>query len=325
MSLPLSALLLLAASTDSLPCSSSVRELRVRSDAGHVIAAQLALPAGRARSPVVIMIGGAGPQDRDYSTVVGVAFANHFFAAVEARLLCAGIGALRFDEVGTGKSTGSYADATTMTLAGDVTVLVDALRRTAGVDSTRIALLGHSEGGAIAGIVASRRPAIAAVILLGAPVQKGEDIMRFQIGLETRRSAADGEVARREHVHRSATDRWYQFFLRFSPASFYARLRQPTLILQGELDDQVSAEQADSILHLARSAGNPFAYCRRYPKHWHSFVGDVPRMQSPAIDVLDDITRFARSVLVEGRPPRSDGVACRREVAGPFSAGASGR
>lgn len=298
-----------------------VRELRVRAPAGHVIAARLSVPAGKARAPVVVMISGAGPQDRDYSTTVQTGpFANHFFAAIEARLRCEGIGALRFDEVGTGRSTGSYADrATTMTLADDVVALVDALGREPGVDSARIAVLGHSEGGAIAGIVAAKRPSVAAVVLLGAPVERGDDIMRFQIGLEERAGKAEGEAARREHASRAASDRWYRFFLGFSPAPYYARLRQPLLVLHGELDDRVTAAQADSILRLARGAGNRAVYCRRYPGYAHGFAGNDPTPFAPVPEVLDDVARFARLALVDGRPPASPGEACRREPAGAFA------
>ena len=310
-------------------CPTTVRELRVPMRSGHVIAARLTLPVRTpraSRAPVVLMISGAGPQDRDYSTVASVQFANHFFERVEERLACASIGAVRFDEVGTGHSTGSYQDyATTMTLANDVVALVDAVRRQSGVGSTRIAVLGHSEGGAIAGIVASRVPSVAAVVLLGAPVERGEDIMRFQIGLDERRSPTDGEAAHREHARRSASDRWYRFFLGFSPAPYYARLRQPLLVLHGDYDDMVTPAQADSILHLARTGGDRFVYCRRYAEIDHGFYGSGVRPGTPSPEVLADIVRFARLTLVSGRPPSSPGKACRRESAGPFRSSATTR
>jgi dipeptidyl aminopeptidase/acylaminoacyl peptidase len=312
-------LLLAAALLDAAACPATVRELRVPTPAGHVLAARLALPAGRSRAPVVVMVSGAGPQDRDYSTVASTQFANHFFAVLEERLRCAGVGAVRFDEVGTGHSTGSYAAyATTRTLANDVLTLLDTIRAAPGVDSARVAVLGHSEGGAIAGIVGAERPTVAAVLLLGAPVERGADIMRFQIAQEARHSPAAGDTARREHARRSAQDRWYQFFLAFAPAPFYARLRQPLLILHGEYDELVPAQQADAILQLARAHGNAWTYCRRYPEHGHGFYGNVPRIAAAAPEVLDDIVRFARWALIAGQPPALRTGPCRREGAGPF-------
>jgi dipeptidyl aminopeptidase/acylaminoacyl peptidase len=266
------------------------------------------------------MVSGAGPQDRYYSTVASTALANDFFGVLEEQLRCAAVGAVRFDEVGTGQSTGSYAAyATTRTLANDVHALVEAVRRQPGVDSARVAVLGHSEGGAIAAIVAAERPDIAAVILLAAPVERGDDIMRFQLAQEERDGAAAGEAARREHAWSSANDRWYQFFLQFSPAPFYARLQQPLLILQGELDRHVAPAQADSILQLARSGGVGVGYCRRYPEYGHSFAGNVPRMAAALPEVLADIVRFARLALVVRRAPPLPPGPCRREAAGSFA------
>jgi len=306
------------------PCPARVLELRVRAPAGHVLAARLSLPAGVPRAPVIVTISGSGPHDRDYSTVASIQFANHFFRELEGRLNCAGIGVVRFDEVGTGRSTGSYnAYATTRTLADDVLALVDAVKRRPGVDSARIALLGHSEGGAITAIAAAERPSIAAVVLLGSPVERGHEIMRFQIAEEDRRSVAAGDTARREHARRSASDLWYQFFLGFSPAPFYRRLTQPVLILQGEYDDAVTPDQADAILELVRSGGVRFGYCRRYPDHGHGFYGNVPRIAAAAPEVLGDIVRFAHLVLVARRPPALPGGSCRREGSGPFRGAAA--
>ena len=319
----LQVLLLATTLTAPPPCPATVRELRVQTPAGHVLAARLSLPARTKRAPVVVMISGAGPYDREYSTAGVGAYGDHFFAAVESRLLCASIGALRFDEVGTGRSTGSYADyATTMTLADDVIAIVEALCEQPGVDSARVALLGHSEGGAIAAVVAARRPTVAAAIFLAAPVERGDDIMRFQIARDERESAAAGEEARREHARRSASDRWYQFFLGFDPAPFYARLRQPMLVLHGDYDDSVTPAQADSIVRLARADGNRFVYCRRYAEHGHGFYangtpGDQPTIAAP--EVVADIVRYARLTLRESRPPTSPGESCRREGAGAFS------
>lgn len=314
-----SALLFSALMHAAAPCPATVHELRVRVPAGHVIAARLALPAGARRAPVIITISGAGPHGRDYSTVASTQFANHFFRELEDRLGCIGIGTVRFDEVGTGHSTGAYAAyATTRSLADDVLALVDALQQRPDVDPARVALLGHSEGGAIAAIAAAERPSIAAVVLLGAPVQQGHDIMRFQIAEEERRSAAAGDTARREHARRTAGDAWYQFFLDFSPAPFYRRLSQPVLILHGEYDDSVTPDQADAILELARSGGVRFGYCRRYPDHGHAFIGNVPRIAAAAPEVLDDIVRFAHKAMVARKPPALPAGACRREGSGPF-------
>lgn len=142
-----SALLLSAALRGAPGCPAAVRELRVRTPAGHVLAAQLALPATSARAPVVVMVSGAGPHDRGYST---------------------------------------------------------------------------------------------------------------------------------------------------TPA------------------------QADSILRLARAGGVRLGYCRRYPEHGHAFSGNVPRLAAAAPEVLDDLARFARLVLVAGRPPALPPGPCRREGAGTF-------
>lgn len=313
------AFLLSVALRGPLTCPATVRELRVRTPAGHVLAARLALPAGAPRRPVVVMISGAGPHDRDYSTVASIPLANNFFGVLEGRLGCVAIGTLRFDEVGTGRSTGSYAAyATTRTLANDVLALLDALRREPGVDPTRVAVLGHSEGGAIAAIVAAEDPRVAAVVLLAAPVERGADIMQFQIAQEERYSAAAGDMARGEHTRRVASDRWYQFFVTFSPAPFYARLRQPVLLLHGEYDDQVTPAQAERIRSLAQSRRNVHVYCRRYPEHGHAFYGNIPRMAAAAPEVLDDIARFAQQVLVAKQPPDPPPGPCRREGAGRF-------
>jgi hypothetical protein len=85
---------------------------------------------------------------------------------------------------------------------------------------------------------------------------------------------------------------------------------------------QMTPVQADSILRLARGGGNRAVYCRRYPDVGHGFEGNEPRIVAPIAALLDDVARFARLALVDGRPPVSARPACRREPPRSFVPGA---
>ncbi|MCA0375306.1 MAG: alpha/beta fold hydrolase [Gemmatimonadetes bacterium] len=241
-------------------------ELRAPTRQGHVIAAELATRQPSQRSPTVVLVSGAGAHTRDYATDAGNhANGNDAFRLLRDSLTSRGYVVVRFDERGTGSSTGSYATATTATLAQDVVDLIVALRRRPDVDARRIALLGHSEGAAIAWLVASKRPDVAAVISLGGPAWTGERIMRWQDSVAAWQdisSSADSTVDARKallaqrHATRLATDHWYRFFLSFDPSQAVMALRVPLLFLHGDKDVLVSPEQASELAEVAQRHGN---------------------------------------------------------------------
>ena len=279
-------------------------EVAVPAHAGHTLAGTLSLPRDGGPHPVVILIGGAGRSERDYATDC----CNHAYTRLAEQFVCAGMGALRFDEVGTGASTGSYRGyATTHTLAADVTDLVDALQARTDVASHRVFLLGHSEGGVITALVAVARPSVAGVILLGAPVLPGQPIIAYQTEERVRRGDVTRAEADVEHATRLATEPWYREFLVLQPAPLYAALTQPVFIGQGATDWRVRPEQADSILKVLRANGNRRVACRRYADLGHGFYRDAPPFAFHA-GVLRDIVRWAAatSTSVDSAPNMTD-------------------
>jgi dienelactone hydrolase len=139
------------------------------------LAATLALPDGPGPHPVVALINGSGAQDRD-STVFG----HPIMAVVADRLARDGIGSVRWDDRGVGGSAGDLAQAGAEGLAADVEAVVAAVAARADVDGERIALLGHSEGGLIAPLVAAGDAPVAAVVLLAAPAVSGLEVLLEQ-------------------------------------------------------------------------------------------------------------------------------------------------
>ena len=116
-------------------------------------------------------ITGSGPQDRD-ETILD----HKPFAVIADHLSRNGIAVLRYDERGVGASSGEFAGATSADLATDVEAAIDRLKRRKDVDATRIILAGHSEGGLLAPMIASRRDDVAGVILLAPPGVNGAKI-----------------------------------------------------------------------------------------------------------------------------------------------------
>lgn len=151
-------------------------EVTFSNDQAHVsLSGTLTLPQGPGPFPVAILLSGSGPHDRD-ETVEG----HRSFLVLADHLTRKGIAVLRFDKRGIGKSTGSYDSATIQDFAADAQSAVAYLKTRKDMDPKRIGLIGHSEGGLIAPIVASHSTDIAWVVLLAAPALKGEDILLLQ-------------------------------------------------------------------------------------------------------------------------------------------------
>jgi hypothetical protein len=113
------------------------------------IAGTLTLPQSARRPvPVVITISGSGRQPRD-EELWPVLPDYRPFREIADRLGRAGVAVLRYDDRGTGGSGGAETDPTTGDYAKEVAQIVGWLRQRPEIDGARIAVLGHSEGGAI--------------------------------------------------------------------------------------------------------------------------------------------------------------------------------
>ena len=125
--------------------------------------------------PAVILITGSGQQDRD-ETILG----HKPFAVIADYLTKKGFLVLRIDDRGIGKTTGNFATSTTAGFEKDVEAGLDFLEKQPQVNKQKIGLIGHSEGGMIAPVVASKRSEIKFIVLLAGPGIPIVDLMAEQ-------------------------------------------------------------------------------------------------------------------------------------------------
>jgi pimeloyl-ACP methyl ester carboxylesterase len=150
------------------------------------LAGTLTLPKGDGPFPAVFLITGSGPQDRD-SDILG----HKLFLVIADYLTRRGVAVLRVDDRGFGKSTGDFADATTADFAEDAEACVAFLKAHKKIDAKKIGLIGHSEGGQIAPMVASRSKDVAFIVLLAGPGLRGDEILKIQLRLLLEAEGAD--------------------------------------------------------------------------------------------------------------------------------------
>lgn len=146
----------------------------------------LSLPAKKGKYPVAILISGSGPQNRD-----GEIMGHKPFLVISDYLTKNGIGVLRYDERGVGESEGNFISANSKDFGSDVSSAVDYLKTRKDIDSEKIGLIGHSEGGVVAPMVASKSNDIAYMILLAAPGVPGDQLMIKQQGMIAKVSGAN--------------------------------------------------------------------------------------------------------------------------------------
>ncbi len=160
------------------PFPYAAEDVRFRSAATDSItlAGTLTVPEGAGPHPAVVLISGSGPQDRD-ETIMG----HKPFLVLADHLARQGIAALRYDERGVGESTGTFAGATSADLAREVEGAVRFLEARSEIGP--VGLVGHSEGGAIAPMVAGRTNAVDYLVLLAGPAVRGDRLLARQNAL----------------------------------------------------------------------------------------------------------------------------------------------
>ena len=242
---------------------------------GFNLAGTLSQPSGpppaesKGRYPAVVLVGGSGQTDRD-QTVSGIAV----FGLLVSPLADAGYYVLRYDKRGVGQSGGRTETATLQDFAEDVRAVVQFLRKRKDVDPKRIVLFGHSEGALVSLLAASRDDDLAGVVLAAGPSGTGgELVLEQQQYLLGKMNLPEAERATRidlqkriqaavlgqgtwddipEPLKRQASTVWFQSFLGFTPASVMSKVKQPLLILHGDIDRQVPVHHADRLAELAR-------------------------------------------------------------------------
>ena len=166
-------------------------------DGGHTLAGTLTLPENPIAS--VVLVSGSGPQDRD-ETIMG----HKPFWVLADRLSRAGIAVLRYDDRGVAGSTGDFASSTSFDFATDAHAAAQYLAARPETDAGKVGIVGHSEGGLVAPIVAANHDDLAFIVLLAGPGTTGREILLAQQALILEANGASAEDVERASTNQRA-------------------------------------------------------------------------------------------------------------------------
>jgi hypothetical protein len=267
------------------------------------MAATLTIPQGTGPFPAVVLITGSGPQDRDESLL-----GHKPFLVLSDYLTRHGIAVLRADDRGTAKSTGVFAKATTADFATDTEAGIAYLKTRKEINPRKIGLIGHSEGGVIAPMIAARNKDVDFIVMMAGTGVPGDQIIPAQseaIALASGKSPADAAKTAanlRDMMHLIETEKdeavlekelrekmsaevpeaqagmevtqftsvWFRYFITYDPAAALRQVKCPVLALNGSLDKQVLPSQNLPPIRQAL-AGNPHAEIDELPGLNHLF------------------------------------------------------
>lgn len=159
----------------------------------------LTIPKSKGPFPAVILISGSGPQNRN-EEILG----HKPFLVIADYLTKNGIAVFRYDDRGIGKSGGVFSTATTLDFAKDAEAAFNTLQKVAEIDKNKIGLMGHSEGGMIAPIVAAKNKKVGFIVLLAAPGIKITELMKLQVKMINATDTTQTPAEIKESVELSA-------------------------------------------------------------------------------------------------------------------------
>lgn len=239
-------------------------------EANVTLAGTLTFPEGYKEGqkvPVVLMVTGSGPQNRDEELM-----GHKPFLVLADRLARHGIASLRYDDRGTGLSTGDFSSVTTAALATDALAGIKYLR---GLKKfSCVGILGHSEGGSIAYMLGAGGNADFIVSLAG-PACKVDTLMMLQLNKLSRLQGAKEDVAHnvaetRQLLLSQDSGPWMAAFLNMDFSQFLKSVKCPVMALGGSNDLNVPAEFNMKVLK-SKLPSNSKDFIKIYPGLNHLF------------------------------------------------------
>jgi fermentation-respiration switch protein FrsA (DUF1100 family) len=259
-----------------------------QSASGVELAATLTLPQGNGPFPAVVLITGSGPQDRDEALL-----GHRPFLVLSDYLTRHGIAVLRADDRGVAKSTGNFTTATTADFATDTEAGIAYLKTRPEINQHKIGLIGHSEGGVIAPMVAARNHDVAFIVMMAGTGVPGDAVLAEQTKLILIADGVSQEMAEqkkeselevtalvkqetnpavlekklREKFSGQFTEAqlsasimqmnsaWMRYFISYDPAVALSKVTCPVLAINGEKDLQVPPKQNLPAIRKALEAG----------------------------------------------------------------------
>ena len=165
-----------------------------------LLAGTLTMPEQAGTYPAVVLISGSGAQNRDEELM-----GHKPFLVLSDYLTKNGIAVLRFDDRGTAASTGNFGSATSVDFATDVASAVQYLQSRPEIDKSKIGLIGHSEGGIIAPMVAANSDDIDFIVLLAGTGIPGDELLLAQQELIGKASGmSSNQLAENELISKKA-------------------------------------------------------------------------------------------------------------------------
>lgn len=234
----------------------------------------------------VVLVSGSGASDRDESMM-----GHRPFLVLADYLTRNGIAVLRYDKRGVGGSTGNLIQATTANFSHDALAAVRYLRSRSDIDSTKIGMIGHSEGGLITSMVAYTNKTVKFIVLLASPGVPGDALLLMQneaIGRASGMSKVALAMAKNinhklynmvimdapesdilkylmsnpamseqqaKEIIKQITSAWFKTFLVYEPAIYLEMTTCPVLALNGTKDLQVPYKENLSEIQKALTVG----------------------------------------------------------------------
>lgn len=144
-------------------------------EVGITLAGTLTIPNGKGPFPTIVLAAGSGPNDRN-EEILG----HKPFLVLADYLTKNGYAVLRYDKRGVAESTGDFKNATIFDFANDAEAALAFLRTKKEIDSKKMGIIGHSEGGDIAQIVASKDATLDFIVSMAGPGIKGSEMLVLQ-------------------------------------------------------------------------------------------------------------------------------------------------